>query len=144
MARVPRVREDDMTVSGLIKKMMPTVTTAVHTYGTAVLTRDDEPSAEVGLQLGQAILQDFYWRATTVPQIEGAVTDLVERPKDRDAVSALRLQLRKALEADQELAERVTEMVRTGKPPAVDESDDDGIVDGDDAEADVRDVPGGE
>lgn len=141
-----------MTVSGLIKKMMPTVTAAVGGYGTAVLTRDDEPSAEAGLQLGQAILQDFYWRAKNVSRIEGAVTDLAERPKDRDAVAALRLQLRKALEVDQELVDRVTEMVRTGKPPTVDDTDSDTDSEieteieagAETDEGDVRDVPGGE
>lgn len=47
--------------------------------------------------------------------VESAARDVVERPDDPDAAATLRLQLRKLLEADPELAAEVTELVEEGR-----------------------------
>jgi hypothetical protein len=87
----------------LAAEVTPAAKAAVDAYGTAALTRDPEEGADENVELGRDVLQTVYWRAKNVPQLEGAVTDVAERPQDEDAVGELRLQLTKALEGDDEL-----------------------------------------
>jgi hypothetical protein len=51
--------------------------------------------------------------------VEAAARDVVQRPDDLDAAAALRLQLRKLLEADPELAAELAELVEDGRRTGV-------------------------
>lgn len=89
-----------MDGSNLITQVVPAAQAAVGAYGTSVLTRDPDENANAQVELGRELLQTLYWRAKNVPQLEGAVDDLAQMPGDRDAIGALRLQIRKALATD--------------------------------------------
>ena len=103
-----------MDTAELAKGITPAAKAAVDAYGTAALTRDPDEGADAEAELGRDILQTIYWRAKNVPQFEVAVTDVAERPHDQDAVGELRLQMTKALEADQNLADEVSRALQGG------------------------------
>jgi hypothetical protein len=103
----------------LAAELTPPAKAAVAAYGTAALTRDAEQGADEKAEHGRDVLQTVYWRAKNVPQLEGAVTDLAERPEDEDAIGELRLQLTKALEGDDVLLAQTTKLAASdGKPTA--------------------------
>jgi hypothetical protein len=87
----------------LTGEIAPYVTAAIGAYGTAVLTRAEEAAADATVSLGQRILLRITGRGPR-PEVEGAVEDLAESPDDEDARAALRMQIKKALREDPELA----------------------------------------
>jgi hypothetical protein len=89
----------------LVNDVWPYVTAAVGAYGTAVLQKGEDAAAEASVGLGRRILQRVFGHGTdTAPE---ALTDLVEAPGDEDLQAALRVRLRKALAADEELVNQV-------------------------------------
>jgi hypothetical protein len=100
-----------MDGSNLISQVVPAAQAAIGAYGTAALTRDPDESADAQVELGRELLQTLYWRANNVPQLEGAVDDLATMPGDRDAIGALRLQIRKALAADNVLRDEMAKVL---------------------------------
>lgn len=107
-----------MDSSELAREVTPVVRAAVAAYGTAALTRDADEQGEPTAELGSDILQSVYWRAKNVPMLEGSVNDLAARPHNEDAVGALRLQITKALEADDTLLEIVERSLNGGSGDA--------------------------
>jgi hypothetical protein len=105
-----------MDASKIARDAMPAVGAAIGAYGTAALTRDRDEHAEQPQELGRIVLQTIYWRAKNVPQLESAVTDSAAAPKDEDALSALRLQITKALAADEVLLQQAEKLITGGAP----------------------------
>jgi len=104
-----------MNADDLADAATPAAVAAVAAHKFGALTRDPDPHGEpADAEVGSAILQAVHWRTKEVPQLEGAVDDLAQRPDDPDAVAELRLQLTKALEADAELARVVGGLVEGG------------------------------
>ena len=101
-----------MDTSVLAKEVFEAVRPAINAYGTAALTRDEDEHAAKKVELGRAVLQEIYWRDKNVPPLETAVTDFAAGPRDEDAASGLRIQIRKVLEADTVLSAEVEKMLR--------------------------------
>lgn len=89
----------------LVQDSWPYVTAAVGAYGASVLQKGEDAAAEASVGLGRRILQRVFGQGADVaPE---ALTDLAEAPGDEDLQAALRVQLRKALAGDEELANQV-------------------------------------
>ena len=101
-----------MDTSVLAKEVFEAVRPAINAYGTAALTRDEDEHAAKKVELGRAVLQEIYWRDKNVPPLETAVTDFAAGPRDEDAASGLRIQIRKVLESDTVLSAEVEKMLR--------------------------------
>jgi hypothetical protein len=84
-------------------------------YGSSVLdhVEDDatDAAADATVGLGRRLLRRLLGRAESRAAIESAVTDVAEDPDDEDSTAALRLQIRKVLQADPKLAEDVSGML---------------------------------
>lgn len=96
-------------IAALAASALPYIAAAVHTYGAGVMQRLQEAAADATVGAGGRILQLLLSRHR--PEIEGAVVDLADDTADEDRIAALRLQVRKVLAADPELAAAVAEEV---------------------------------
>lgn len=82
----------------------------VTAYGAAVVARVQDAAADATLGLGGRVLRRLL-RQPQASAIEAAVRDVAEDPADEDRVAALRVQIRKALAADPQLAADLREML---------------------------------
>lgn len=101
-------------VAVLAGELSPYVAAAVGAYGGAVLAkvRDDAADATVGL--GRRLLVRIFGQRRAGEELPGALADLAAAPGDGDALAAVRLQIRKALEGDPALRAEVTRMLAGG------------------------------
>jgi hypothetical protein len=110
--------EVDADLAGMV---VPYVAAAVSAYGAAVVekVRDTaaDATADATVSAGRRLLRGFLHRDESRPAVVEAVQELAVDPADTDRVAALRLQLRKALAADPQLATEVATMLRDA--PAV-------------------------
>lgn len=104
------------TLSEVLKPVLPVLVAAGTTARDMVTGR-----AFTALERWAAgVWQRLRHRATPESTaVEGAARDVVERPDDPDAAAALRLQLRKLLETDPELAAELAELVEEGRRTGV-------------------------
>ncbi|WP_219825969.1 hypothetical protein [Nonomuraea typhae] len=91
---------------------MPYVSAAVGAYGAAVLAKTQEAAAQSTVGLGTRILQRLFGRGDAASQ--AAIGELAEHPGDADYVAALRLVIRRALEAEPALAAEIRAMLPVG------------------------------
>jgi hypothetical protein len=98
-------------IASMAAEMTPYISAAVSAYGGAVLAqvRDDAADATVGL--GRRLLQKIFGRRGAAEPLPGPLADLAGDPQDGDALAAVRLAVRKALDADPALAAEVREML---------------------------------
>ena len=95
---------------------MPYVTAAVTAYGVNTLDKvrdavvDRASDATVGI--GHRLLKRILRREESRPVIEGAIVDVAAG--EEEGAAALRLQIRKALAADPDLAREVATMLPAG------------------------------
>ncbi|MEV4894093.1 hypothetical protein AB0K48_32375 [Nonomuraea sp. NPDC055795] len=110
-----------MDVAVLAQDVMPYVSAAVSAYGGAVLAKTQEAAAQSTVGLGTRILRRLFGGAEAgaagreepgerQPGIE-AIEELAAHPGDADYAAALRLAIRRALEADPGLAAEIAAMV---------------------------------
>jgi hypothetical protein len=96
----------------LAATVVPYIAAAAGAYGTAVIDRvrdaAADATADATVSAGRRLLRRILRRDESAMPVTEAVRDLVEDPADDDRVAALRLQLRKALAADPQLAADVT------------------------------------
>jgi len=87
-------------VATLVAEATPYMTAAVGAYGGAVLAkvRDDAADATVGL--GRRLLQRVFGHHGEDEPLPESLAELVSYPDDADALGALRLAIRRYLEAD--------------------------------------------
>lgn len=91
----------------LVNDAWPYVTAAVSGYGATVLKSSEEAAADATVGWGRRILQRIFGTG----EAPEAVTDLAEDPMDTDLQAALRVQIRKALVSDRDLADHVRELL---------------------------------
>jgi hypothetical protein len=104
-------------VAAIAAAAVPYVAAAAGAYGAAVVARVREVAADATVGLGGRLLHRLLMRAESAPAVEAAVLELAEDPADEDRLAALRLQIRKVLAADAELAADVAGMLlRAGGP----------------------------
>ncbi|TQF01430.1 hypothetical protein E6W39_03210 [Kitasatospora acidiphila] len=97
----------------LAQEITPYVAAAVSAYGAAVLTQVEQHAADATVSCGQRLLRRLLRR--TGPEQEavaGAVNDLAGDPKDVDLQAGLRLAIRRALQADAQLASDIAAVPR--------------------------------
>jgi hypothetical protein len=84
-------------------------------YGAAVLdhVEDDatDAAADATVTVGRRLLRRLLGRPESRDAIGSAVTDAAEHPDEEDYTAVLRVQIRKALEADPQLASDVAGML---------------------------------
>jgi hypothetical protein len=84
-------------------------------YGSAVWQQveDDatDAAADATVGMGRRLLRRLLGRTESRAAIKTAVIDVADHPDDEDFAAALRVQMRKALEADPELASEVSGML---------------------------------
>jgi hypothetical protein len=87
-------------VATLVADATPYVTAAVGAYGGAVLAkvRDDAADATVGV--GRRLLQRVFGRRAENEPLPEQLAELVSCPDDADVLAALRVAIRRQLEAD--------------------------------------------
>ena len=87
-------------VATLVADATPYMTAAVGAYGGAVLAkvRDDAADATVGV--GRRLLQRVFGRRTDNEPLPEPLAELVSYPDDADVLAALRVAIRRHLEAD--------------------------------------------
>ncbi|MGH3615335.1 MAG: DUF5615 family PIN-like protein [Pseudonocardia sp.] len=114
-----RVQRRGVSMSGdlvaLMNEMSPYLTAAVSAYGGAVLTRVQEDSADATVGWGRRILQRIFGTDPAEDRVPIALRELADDPTDADLQAALRVQIRKALAADEELAVEVIRMLTAAK-----------------------------
>lgn len=106
----------DVDVARTAAAVMPYVTAAITTYGMSTLDkiRDTvvDKTSDATVSVGHRLLMRLLRREESRQAIEGAVSDVVSG--EEDGAAALRLQIRKALAADNELARDVAAMLPAG------------------------------
>ena len=106
----------DIDVAQTAGAVLPYVTGAVAAYGATTLEKVREAvvdkAADGTVSLGHRILHRILRRDESRPAIEGAIADVAAGEEDSEA--ALKLQIRKALAADPELARDVAGMLPSG------------------------------
>jgi len=106
----------DVDVAQTAAAVMPYVTAAVTAYGMNTLdkVRDAvvDKASDKTVSVGHRLLNRILGREESRQVIEGAVIDLAAGEEDSEA--ALKLQIRKALAADQDLARAVAAILPAG------------------------------
>jgi hypothetical protein len=96
--------------------VIPYATAVVAAYGVSTLDKVREAvidrASDATVSLGQRILNRIWRREESRTVIEGAIVDVVDGEDGSE--TALRLQIRKALAADPELAREVAQMLPAG------------------------------
>jgi hypothetical protein len=88
----------------LVGQVSPYVSAAVGAYGGAVLAKANDQAASATVGLGRRILQRVFG-TRAAGDVPAPVADLAASPDDADLQAALRVAIRKALEADAALAD---------------------------------------
>jgi hypothetical protein len=103
----------ELDVGQTAAAMMPYITTVVAAYGTRTLdkVRDAlvDKASDATVSIGHRLLNRILGRKESREAIEGAVIDVANN--EEDSVSALKLQIRKALASDNELMREVISML---------------------------------
>ncbi|TKA02910.1 hypothetical protein FCI23_38265 [Actinacidiphila oryziradicis] len=97
-------------------ELVPAVGAAVSAYGVGVLTRAEDEAAGATVRLGQRLLARILQRTGDRTPIGAAVTDLAEAIEDPDAMAAPRLQIKKLLTGDPELAIELSALLPERSP----------------------------
>lgn len=102
-------------IAALVTDTTPYLTAALTAYGTAVLTkvRDDAADATVGV--GRRLLQRVFGRRKEGEPLPIQLAEVVNAPSDTDALGALRLAIRRELEADAKMLADVREILAPGQ-----------------------------
>lgn len=103
-------------LESVLAEALPVMSTAVGVYGAAVLSRVEDATADATVGLGRKLLQRLWHRAARPAALESAIADLADAPEDADALSALRLQVRKALAADPKLLTEIAAILPAHGP----------------------------
>lgn len=94
----------------LASEISPYMTAAVSAYGGAVLARARDQAADATVGAGRRILQRIF--GTRTPgDVPAVVAELAADPQDTDLQAALRVEIRRLLAADPQLAADVREML---------------------------------
>jgi hypothetical protein len=97
--------------TALAAEMTPYISAAIGAYGGAVLARVRDDAADATVGLGRRLLQRVFGHHGAREPLPGPLADLAADPDDGDAMAAVRLSIRKALDADPALAAEVRAMI---------------------------------
>ncbi|URN16355.1 MULTISPECIES: hypothetical protein [Streptomyces] len=100
-----------MDALAITNDVVPYVTAAVAAYGSAVVTRTADTAVDATVSLGQRIVQRLWSREEDREGLEQAIDEVAEDPQDDDAQAALRVQVRRILRQDSELAAELARLL---------------------------------
>ncbi|MCP9958739.1 hypothetical protein [Streptomyces sudanensis] len=100
-----------MDALAITNDVVPYVTAAIAAYGSAVVTRTTDTAADATVSLGQRIVQRLWSREEDREGLEQAIDEVAEDPQDDDAQAALRVQVRRILRQDSELAAELARLL---------------------------------
>ncbi|MCW2918240.1 MAG: hypothetical protein JWN52_6308 [Actinomycetia bacterium] len=96
----------------VVSEVTPYVVAAATTYGGAVLAKSQEEAANATVGVGRRLVQRIFGTQEEGEEVPEALADVIADPEDADNLGALRKEIRKALAADEELAEQIRRIVR--------------------------------
>jgi hypothetical protein len=97
--------------TALAAEMTPYISAAIGAYGGAVLARVRDSAADATVGLGRQLLQRIFGHRSAEEPLPEPLADLTAEPDDGDALAAVRLAIRKALDADPALEEEIRAML---------------------------------
>lgn len=86
-------------VATVAAEVTPVAAAALTAYGTAVLAKAKDDLADATVGAGRRVLQRIFGRRTEDHDLPVVLAEVIENPDDEDYLSALRLAIRKALQA---------------------------------------------
>lgn len=90
----------------------PLAVAALGAYGGAVLLRVQDEAAASTVNLGRRLLQRIFGNRAEDEANPELLDDLIQNPSDADSTAALRREIRKALEGDEELVKWLRQHLR--------------------------------
>jgi hypothetical protein len=102
-------------VAELVASSTPYFTAAIGAYGTAVLTKVQGDAADATVNIGQRLLQRVFGVRKEHEALPAPLAQAVGAPGDADALGALRLAIRAALEADPAMLDEVRGILASGQ-----------------------------
>jgi len=102
-------------IATLVTDTTPYLSAALAAYGTAVLSKVRDDAADVTVGVGRRLLQRVFGRRNDGDSLPVALAEVVDAPDDADALAALRLAIRRELEADAEMLADVRQILVAGQ-----------------------------
>jgi hypothetical protein len=103
-------------LAALAAESMPFLAAAASAYGGAVLARAKDEVADATVGWGRKLLQRIFGHKREDEALPVVLAEVIDHPGDQDYLNALRLAVRKALEADPALAEDVGAILAEARP----------------------------
>ena len=103
----------------VVNESAPYVVAAASAYGAAVLEKAQQEAADATVGVGRRLALKIFGTRGKGEPVPEALADVIEDPVDLDNLAALRKAIRKALAADEELADQVAAMVGEAKAAGV-------------------------
>lgn len=98
-------------IATLVAEATPYLAAALAAYGTAVLTRVRDEAADATVSVGRRLLQRVFGRRAHGEPLPALLVEVMNAPDDNDALGALRLAIRKELEADPKMLADVRQIL---------------------------------
>lgn len=104
-------------IAAIAAEVTPAAVAALSAYGTAVLVKTEDDLADAAVGAGRRVLQRIFGRRDEGGELPVVLAEVIENPGDEDYLSALRLAIRKALQAgDARLLADVREIIAVARP----------------------------
>lgn len=104
-------------VGALVSAVWPYLSAVVRGYGSALVQRvadeSADASAEAAVSLGRRLWRRLF-QSGGAPGVQAAVAEAAEHPGDEDYLTGVKLQVKKALTADEGLAADLADLLRAG------------------------------
>lgn len=107
-------------VAAIVSQSWPFVGAAAGAYGTAVVTRATDEGANATVAFGQRVLQRLWHREEGRPYLRRQLQGVEDDPQNEGARAALREEIRRQLQEDDELRRDVAAMLADAPPPGGD------------------------
>lgn len=102
-------------IATLVTDVTPYLTAALTAYGTAVLAKVRDDAADATIGVGRRLLQRIFGGRDDGEPLPVALAEVIDAPDDADAMGALRLAIRRELEADAEMLADVRQILAAGQ-----------------------------
>jgi hypothetical protein len=104
-------------IAAVAAEVTPVAAVALTAYGTAVLAKAKDDLADATVGAGRRVLQRIFGRRPEGGELPAVLVEVIENPGDDDYLGALRLAVRKALQAgDAQLLADVREILAAARP----------------------------
>jgi hypothetical protein len=100
----------------LAAEVTPYAAAALGAYGTAVLAKAKDDLADATIGAGRRMRQRIFGHQADPGELPDALAGVIENPGDGDYLGALRLAIRKALEANAELRDEIFRIASEVRP----------------------------